>query len=951
MNTPKFLDKNKVVEPSLDFNILRKEGIKIIQELAGSFWTDFNVHDPGVTILEQLCYALTELSFRTDYDIEQILFKDGKGDLPFFSPEEILTNNPLSVNDLRKLFLDKIVEIKNIWFEPVREHVAGFNGLYRILVDTYLISATKEEEEEVINKIRKIFSENRNLCEDIFEIKILEQLPIKICADIETDGLNELGQIMANIYFAVEQFVNPEVKFHSLGELIDINKSYSEIFDGPMLKHGFILSEELIPQPETIVISDVVKLVMEVEGVVSVKNLHLELNGVDAHNQLILPKGKIPKFIHNDIIKDAENYSIKFYKGNLEYNGLKVNSFRKYLNELVSEHKKAFRISESSFIIPEVQQGLDFENYYSIQDHFPAIYGIGKEGLPNKHTKKRKAQANQLKGYLMIFEQFMANYFSQLAHFKDLLSIHKKLDTTYFFQFLDSVPNADLFYADGKNKVEDAYLDFGNIPKNYKKGLGELNNYFDDFTDRKNRMLDFLLALHGESYTKYSISQFNYYYTEDEFNRFRIKCKSALLQQLAKINYNRSSGLNYYENTNSNLTGLEQKLNIILGLGLDEDKSGKITVNKKKSLFGILDKYKIKLITKESSSIDIWNEASKLENIGYTQNINDSQFDIIDDEDLIEIEKSNKENLLQKLLPFKIKYLTTDFLVSGIDLINYKIGKIKESKNGFALIHRNNDNAEWKVVGEFASEKEATQGLVLLREMLVLINMETEGFHLVEHILLRPKQKEKKYGIYIKDESGNYILKSEGQYSLEERKDILSIIESNLNVYDNFSVKADENRDMNIIFNIPDENISFTSTNPDISVEKTHSQMESLFRYLSDKNGVIPFEEKTGFYIQYNDEEKDIPESYFTYKISLVFPAWTARFSNQEFRSIVKDLVWEQKPAAVYADIHWLMPEDMRLFEKIYKKWRSKNASWITDDDFSTAIGSADLANFLYKKA
>jgi hypothetical protein len=222
---------------------------------------------------------------------------------------------------------------------------------------------------------------------------------------------------------------------------------------------------------------------------------------------------------------------------------------------------------------------------------------------------------------------------------------------------------------------------------------------------------------------------------------------------------------------------------------------------------------------------------------------------------------------------------------------------------------------------------------------------------MVEHILLRPKQDEKKYGIYIKDENGQYILKSKNQYSIDERKEILNTIEKNINVYDNYSVEADDNRNMNIIFKIPGTEISFTSTNPDISVENSHSQMESLYRYLSDKNGIVSFEEKTGFYIQYNEGERDIPESYFTYKISLVFPSWTARFNNEEFRPIVKDLVWEQKPATVYADIHWLSPNEMKDFEKLLKKWQSKRDKQVREDDFSNIAGSADIANFLYKKA
>ncbi|NBQ69842.1 MAG: hypothetical protein EBU46_13880 [Nitrosomonadaceae bacterium] len=38
----------------LDFETLRKEAIGKVQELSGDIWTDYNLHDPGVTILEQL---------------------------------------------------------------------------------------------------------------------------------------------------------------------------------------------------------------------------------------------------------------------------------------------------------------------------------------------------------------------------------------------------------------------------------------------------------------------------------------------------------------------------------------------------------------------------------------------------------------------------------------------------------------------------------------------------------------------------------------------------------------------------------------------------------------------------------------------------------------------------------------------------------------------------------
>lgn len=46
-------------DSSLDFAALRTEALHLLERLDGETWTDFNTHDPGITILEQLCYALS----------------------------------------------------------------------------------------------------------------------------------------------------------------------------------------------------------------------------------------------------------------------------------------------------------------------------------------------------------------------------------------------------------------------------------------------------------------------------------------------------------------------------------------------------------------------------------------------------------------------------------------------------------------------------------------------------------------------------------------------------------------------------------------------------------------------------------------------------------------------------------------------------------------------------
>jgi hypothetical protein len=88
----------------LDFEKLRSEGIDYLGKLSGRIWTDHNVHDPGITILEILCYALLDLGYRTNLPIIDLLSKspeDKSKEDNFFTPAQIhptLFPSPISGN-------------------------------------------------------------------------------------------------------------------------------------------------------------------------------------------------------------------------------------------------------------------------------------------------------------------------------------------------------------------------------------------------------------------------------------------------------------------------------------------------------------------------------------------------------------------------------------------------------------------------------------------------------------------------------------------------------------------------------------------------------------------------------------------------------------------------------------------------------------------------------------
>ena len=94
------IDKNTDPDSPLNFDVLRAKGIELVQELSGHAWSDFNLHDPGVTILEHLSFAITDMAYRTHFDIRDLL-ADAEGNISaqknlFYSRKNILASNPVT---------------------------------------------------------------------------------------------------------------------------------------------------------------------------------------------------------------------------------------------------------------------------------------------------------------------------------------------------------------------------------------------------------------------------------------------------------------------------------------------------------------------------------------------------------------------------------------------------------------------------------------------------------------------------------------------------------------------------------------------------------------------------------------------------------------------------------------------------------------------------------------
>ena len=495
--------------PGMDYALLRDEGIKTIAKLAGSRWTDYNSHDPGITILETLCYAITDLSYRLDFEMADLLaYPRGEFDsLPqFLTAREILTVNPLTVEDYRKVLID-IDGIKNAWLEAIDiprpelyynannaslsfsslnlAEPVNLRGLYRVLLE----KEQGYQDQDLVKAATAKLQQRRNLCEDFGEIRVLPMEQITVQSEIEIGEHLNPNQLMAALYTALEREISPVIEFSSLSELLEQGVPVEDIFVGPKLDHGFINDEQLqkVQRKEELHTSDLIRIILDMAGVEAVRSITIASDRSPTPEPWALDLDPQLTPSLKSIKGAVESGDIKFYKGqiNCPLNSDKVDEAKKALNQKLNQ---SFGLKVPQDIPIPTGDYRELSNYETIQNEFPLTYGIGDIGLPDSATTARKAQAKQLQAYLMVFDQLLANYFAQLDRVRELFSLSNRETKTYFAQSIEHFPAAKNILKESY----DSYLDGSSVSE-----AEEL--------DRKNRFLDHLLAQYGEAFTDYSL--------------------------------------------------------------------------------------------------------------------------------------------------------------------------------------------------------------------------------------------------------------------------------------------------------------------------------------------------------------------------------------------------------------------------------------------------------------
>lgn len=431
-----------------------------------------------------------------------------------------------------------------------------------------------------IKRFKKSFTINQALKEDISKDDT-----ITVLSAGEVDGEYTVACISKNkenpdhtdIQVLEEMVTNTfeEGAYLFIGTIDDILcLTVDKIFEGPKLKHGFIDDDELnkAERMKHLHVSDLIKIIMDIEGVLAVKSIQIANRPLDNTEnipsksvrwclELAMEENYVPRL-------NLDDSKLTFFKDQLPYHADRTEVFS--LIESLEDNSRPQKIHYPKMDIP-VPKGeyKDIENYLSLQEEFPQTYGVGSKGIPGLEalddTGKtiRKTEVKQLKGFLLFFDQLLANYLSQLSHVKDLFSMNGEKDKfgnylinkTYYSQPLfDIIPNADPLYVDKS----------GHMVK-----LLEIVEDQELYEKRRNRFLDHLLGRFAETFTDYAL--LSYKISGAKAPGELIEDKLKFLNDYPDLSKRRGKGFNYLDDCKhwhiNNVSGLEKRVSLLTGIG------------------------------------------------------------------------------------------------------------------------------------------------------------------------------------------------------------------------------------------------------------------------------------------------------------------------------------------------------------------------------------------------
>ena len=591
------LRRDETLPPAEDFGALMKTAREEwLPRWCKESWTDFNDHDPGVMILEQLVYALTSLGYRARFSVPELL-ADGHGRVSdeensFHAPDKILVTHPVTVADYERLLYDRfpaIVYARIERAEATREGMpphpfAPVRGRLRVRVAVDPAAVERPAPAEVI----AVLNEHRNLGERFDEIEKIAPTWVDVSFTLEPGERGDVPEAVARLYLAAKKALLPVVPFRSplaapTGGSVTPPDEWHE---GPSLQRGRLAEADLPGLLEWPDAQERLRAALhEAAGAAELREVRLRLAaGSGEGPAFYLPGGIVTARAPERAPPGLRRREVSFtaaplgpaglYAARRDPVGVRIRHLIQTGTSLAAPGYWGRPAAAVPRRVPARVGPQRVGDYVSIQHDFPPCFALGRAALSEQADTERVAQVAQLKGYLLLFEQMLANYLGQLGHLSALFS-NRPQTRTVFSAPLRDVPDVVPLLKGGAaaraTPRRDARADraFWDNPENpYVQELQAIAESPAEFIRRRNALLDHLLERFDEQGFASGADPGD---TPAQ--------KEALLQDYVALSTRRAAALCPAPESGGaagsaarRRSGLERRISLLLGSDLPEDR-------------------------------------------------------------------------------------------------------------------------------------------------------------------------------------------------------------------------------------------------------------------------------------------------------------------------------------------------------------------------------------------
>lgn len=674
----KAISKKRHADNPDSFEHLYQLGLTYIQQLSGRIWTDYNTHDPGMTILEQVCYTLTDLIYRCEFDVADYLSEtSGNIDYPAHGlaiAQDIIPAYPQQTDEYEAWLLARLPELDKVWLRWSDN--APQRGIYTInaqLNHFYALSQQRSDSDNrpvyaqqhaAIEHIRSEFHRVRAVGEDLAAITLTGQNPLLLTARLHiSDDVTDVIWLAANIY-------------HRIGLWLESNTQNTPV---DVIK-DLLLAEDGIQQ------IDRLQFIQYADN--AGHSTPLTIDTIAPFSYLKLPK--LSAMSGMEIIQFQHPVGI-------DYADLAIQI------EQIQYQQRAAQLKTVTYPALPAGHHFSFSRYESIQTLFPRNYHLAP-GIPNHYDAQQQGQRHQLRSYLLLFDQVMANFCDDIGGLKTLYSLSLTPEKTYNHHLLQD---------------EEFYNISQHYPPDASARLEQLRSQLDDYPERKNRVFDYLLALYGERFPDVLHRQFNPYFSARALEEQLLKYKQAFIRNIVTMTGGRGVGDNLLQPEHRGSYG--QRLALLLGI-----------LPHAAPLSGYA--HAIASHSLNLAPDDAWCASDRCRDpdaLAALQPVADNGLEETVNEELT-------RQILATIAPLTKKIMTGALLQLGIDNRRYRLLSREDHKDYQLFFNANSEGpGQWFCLVSHPDRQELTLLCHRLQRWLIQLNQSSEGLYVVEPILLR----------------------------------------------------------------------------------------------------------------------------------------------------------------------------------------------------------------------